>query len=214
MPLIVKDNSETNFAKIPLPEAGTTQAVCCAVWDLGLQKTSYMGEEKIQHKIVVAWEIVETINVPESEYHGKPYMLNKKYTMSLSEKANLRKDLESWRGRPFSADELKNGFDLTKLYGANCLIGIKHEPDRVDPDKSYANVTAILPIPKGMSKIQPQRAADEQPPKWVLDKIAQAVPAPTFVKPAPVAEIDVTSHPNMKMISPSSAWIVTFLRSN
>jgi hypothetical protein len=175
MSLIAKDNSESKFAKLPLPEAGTTQAVCCAVWDLGRQKTSFAGEEKIQHKVIIAWEVTEKINAPDSEYNGKPYMLNKKYTLSLGDKANLRKDLESWRGRPFSAEELKNGFDLQKLYGVNCYIGIKHEPARNDPDVVYANVSAILPLPKGTEKITPLRARDEQPPKWVQEKMAQAV---------------------------------------
>ena len=175
MPLIAKDTSGDKFPKLPLPEAGTTQAVCCAVWDLGLQKSSYMGEEKIQHKIIVAWEIAEKINAPESEYHGKPYMLNKKYTLSLGEKSNLRKDLESWRGKPFTEAELKNGFDIENLYGINCLIGIKHEPDKKDASIVYANVTAILPPTKGMEKIVPIRARDEQPPKWVLEKMSQAV---------------------------------------
>ena len=55
-------------------------------------------------------------------------------------------------------------------------MGVKHKPDRVDPSKVYANVTAILPPPKGYEKIVPERAKDEQPPKWVLEKIAQAVP--------------------------------------
>ena len=175
MALIAKD-SGSNKAPLPLPEPGTTQAVCCAVWDLGLQKTSYKGEEKIQHKVIIAWEISETINAPESEYNGKRYMLNKKYTLSLGEKANLRKDLESWRGKPFSQQELDHGFDLEGLYGINCLLGVKHEPDRVDPSKVYANVTAILPPPKGYEKMVPERAKDEQPPKWVLEKITQAVP--------------------------------------
>jgi hypothetical protein len=177
--LIAKDNSESKFAKLPLPEAGTHQAVCCAVWDLGLQKSSYMGEEKIQHKIIVAWEISEKINAPESEYDGKPYMLNRKYTLSLGDKANLRKDLESWRGKPFNAEELKKGVDLDKLYGVNCLLGIKHEADRNDAAKVYANVTAILPLQKGVEKIAPLRPSDEPPPKWVLEKIAQAIPKPT-----------------------------------
>jgi len=173
--LIAKDNSEGNFAKLPLPEAGTTQAVCCAVWDLGLQKTTYMGSEKIQHKIIVAWEITEKINAPDSEYHGKPYMLNKKYTLSLSEKANLRKDLESWRGKQFTAEELQNGFDMEKIYGANCLVGIKHEADRTDPSKIYANISAILPLPKGMEKILAIRTKGEAPPRWVAEKQSQAV---------------------------------------
>ena len=176
MPIIAKDNTESKFSKIPLPESGTTQAVCCAVWDLGLQKTNFNGEEKTQHKVIIAWEIVEKINVPDSEYNGKPYMLNRKYTLSLGDKANLRKDLESWRGKPFTADEIKNGFDLDKLYGVNCYIGIKHEQDRNDLTKVYANVTAILPLPKGTAKIAPVRLREEAPPKWVLEKISQAVP--------------------------------------
>lgn len=175
MSLIAKDTQGDKYPKLPLPEAGTTQAVCCAVWDLGLQKTSFNGEEKIQHKVIIAWEVTELINAPDSEYHSKPYMLNKKYTLSLSEKANLRKDLESWRGHPFTAEELAGGFDLEKLYGINCLIGIKHEPDRNDPSKVYANVTAILPLTKGTEKIQPLRGKDEAPPKWVIEKQEQAV---------------------------------------
>lgn len=185
MSIIAKDNSESKFAKLPLPEAGTTQAVCCAVWDLGLQKTSYKGEEKIQHKIMIAWEIAQLIEAPESEYNGKPYMLKKKYTLSLGDKANLRKDLESWRGAPFAQNELNGGFDLEKLYGVNCLLGIKHEAAHDDASKVYANVTAILPLQKGTEKIQPVRARNEEPPKWVKEIQAQAVQPPEFVDDFP-----------------------------
>jgi len=187
--LIAKDTTGDKFPKLPLPEAGTTQAVCCAIWDLGLQISMFKnedGSDKYQHKIVIAWEIVEKINAPESEYHGKPYMLNKRYTLSLGDKANLRKDLESWRGIPFSELELQNGFDLEKLYGVNCLIGIKHEPDKKDPSIVYANITAILPTTKGTEKIVPVRQRDEAPPKWVLEKMEQAVPEPVeFEKAQP-----------------------------
>jgi len=167
--LIVKDTTGKEFPKLPLPEAGTTQAVCCAVWDLGEQLSFFKnedGSDKYQHKIMIAWEISELINVPESEYNGKPYMLKKTYTASLGEKANLRKDLESWRGVPFSADELK-GFDIFKLYGVNCLLGITHTPDRNDSTKIYANVTSILPPLKGSPKLVPLRKLEDAPPKWV-----------------------------------------------
>jgi hypothetical protein len=184
MSIIAKDAGK-NFPKLPLPESGTTQAVCCAVWDLGLQKTSFNGEEKIQHKIIIAWEIAQLIDAPESEYHGKPYMLNKRYTLSLGEQANLRKDLESWRGKPFSSEEILHGFDVESLYGINCLIGIKHEVDKKDASIVYANVTAILPPTKGMEKMIPIRAKDEAPPKWVQEKQAQAVAVEdTFSAPA------------------------------
>jgi hypothetical protein len=174
MSLIAKDTTGEKFPKLPLPESGTTQAVCCAVWDLGNQLSTFKnddGSDKYQHKIIIAWEIVEKINAPESEYNGKPYMLNKKYTLSLGEKANLRKDLESWRGKPFTEAELRNGFDVQGLYGINCLLGIKHEADRNDPTKIYANVSAILPPMKGSEKLVPFRAKDEAAPKWVQEKV-------------------------------------------
>lgn len=176
--IIAKDSSESKFPKLPLPEAGTTQAVCCGVWDLGLQKTSYNGSEKIKHQVVIAWEVAEKINCPESEYHGKPYMLSKTYTVSLYEGANLRKDLESWRGTPFTETEVSEGFDVEKLYGINCLVGIAHEQDRSGNGKTYANITAILPMVKGMTKITPLRTREEAPPKWVTEKAAQAVASP------------------------------------
>jgi hypothetical protein len=178
--IIAKDTSTEKFPKLPLPEAGTTQAVCCGVWDLGLQKTTFKGAEKIKRKIVIAWEVTEKINSPESEYHDKPYMLSKTYTLSLYEGANLRKDLESWRGLPFSEADLQTGFDVEKLYGINCFLGIKHEPDHSDPSKVYANVTAILPLPKGSEKISPLRTREEPAPKWVLDKQAQAITEDEF----------------------------------
>jgi len=102
-------------------------------------------------------------------------MLNKRYTLSLGEQANLRKDLESWRGKPFTAEQIQHGFDVENLYGVNCLIGIKHETDKKDASIVYANVTAILPPTKGMEKLIPVRAKDEPAPKWVQEKQAQAV---------------------------------------
>jgi hypothetical protein len=178
MSIIAKSNGEKEFSKIPLPEAGTVQAVCCAVWDLGLQETNFLdektGKNKVQHKIIIAWEIEQKIDQPDSEYHGKPYMLNKKYTLSLGDKATLRHDLESWRGKAFPADQVTSGFDVEQLYGVNCLLGITHTPDKYDPSKVYANVSALLPPTKNMAKLIPVRARDELPPKWVVEKMAQA----------------------------------------
>jgi hypothetical protein len=170
MSIIAKNNSEKEFAKLPLPEPGTVQAVCCAVWDLGEQISFFKnedGSDKYQHKIIIAWEVSQLIDAPESEYHGKPYMLKQTYTASLGDKANLRKDLESWRGTPFTAAELQ-GFDIMKLYGVNCLLGIAHVPDRNDKTKIYANVTSILPPMRGTAKLIPLRKFEEAPPKWVV----------------------------------------------
>lgn len=80
---------------------------------------------------------------------GKPFIVQKRYTASLHEKSKLRPELESWRGRAFTEDELKE-FDLEKLLGANCLLNVAHV---VKDGKTYANVTAVMPLKRGMEKL-------------------------------------------------------------
>jgi len=169
---IVAKASDKEFEKFPLPDEGTVQAVCAGVWDLGMQPTNYNGVEKLQHKVVIALELNQMIDSPESDYHNMPYMLSKTYTLSLYENANLRRDLESWRGRAFTDEQVKQGFDVETLYGTNCLVGVSHVTKN---DRTFANITSILPLMKGAEKIQPVRGKDDEPPNWVKEKQAGAV---------------------------------------
>lgn len=127
---IIARAPESKFT--PAPE-GLHQAVCVDVHDLGLQKTPW-GEK---HKVIIVWQIDEID--PEND---KPFQVRQQYTLSLSDKANLRRDLECWRGRKFTDDELQ-GFDLEKLLGANCQLQIVHNLG--DEGRTYANVQAIVP---------------------------------------------------------------------
>lgn len=140
---IIARAPESKFA--PAPE-GLHQAVCVDVHDIGLQKTPW-GEK---HKVLLVWQI-EQVN----EDTGKRFDVRNFYTLSLSEKANLRRDLECWRGRKFTEDELA-GFDLEKLLGANCQLQIVHNLG--DEGKTYANVQAIVPF---NAKLGPKLQAAE-----------------------------------------------------
>ena len=126
----------------PAP-AGTYRAVCVDVIDKGIVEVTYQGKTRRQHKVSVAWQI------DEKRDDGKPYLVFKRYTLSLNEKATLRKDLESWRGKPFTRDE-EMGFDVEAVIGANCLLNIAHRPVA---DKVYANVQSVNPLMKGMAPI-------------------------------------------------------------
>ena len=127
----------------PAP-AGMHQAVCVDVVDLGVLKTTWQGVEKSRHKINVAWQIAE------AREDGKPFLVFKRYTLSLHEKSGLRKDLESWRGKPFTRDE-EMGFDVEAVLGVNCLLNIVHRPVG---EKVHANVQNVNPLMKGMAPIQ------------------------------------------------------------
>jgi hypothetical protein len=74
-----------------------------------------------------------------------------RFTLSLHEKGRLRPLLEAWRGRRFTAEELKN-FDLEKLINANCQVQLIHNMN--ESGKKYANVQAIVPLGKGMERIE------------------------------------------------------------
>jgi hypothetical protein len=140
MPIIAKAGGQ-NF--VPCPE-GTHAAVCVDIVDLGDVKVSFGGKEKTQHKIRLVWQIDELMQ------NNKPYIASKRYTLSLHEKAALRKDLESWRGRAFTDAELE-GFDVETVLHAPGLINVMHT--KKDGD-TWANVTAIMKLLKGMEAPQ------------------------------------------------------------
>lgn len=162
MPIIATASEGKTYT--PAPE-GVHQACCVDVIDLGMLKSAFLddkGNEKWQHKVNVVWQINETRD------DGKRYQLYKRYTVSLHEKAALRHDLESWRGRAFTDDELR-GFDVEKLIGVNCLLNVVHRKS-ADGTKTYANVVSVMPMMKGMPKLEPLDYTRKQ------DEDAQAQP--------------------------------------
>jgi hypothetical protein len=130
----------------PCP-TGAHQSVCCDVVDLGIVKSTYAGKEKKQPKVLITWQTDQTRD------DGRLFLVSKRYTNSLHEKAALRKDLESWRGRPFTEEE-QAGFDLEGLIGVGAMINVIHNAAN---GNVYANVTAIMRLPKGIpvAKIDP-----------------------------------------------------------
>lgn len=149
---IIAKKPESSFT--PCPE-GLHQAVCVDVVDLGLQTGPY-GEK---HKVELRWQTDEIVLTSASPVDTKRFQLRKWYTLSLHEKASLRKDLECWRGRKFSESELA-GFDLEKLLGANCQLQVIH--NITDDGKTYDNIQAIVPHNAKLPKIAPADYVREQ----------------------------------------------------
>lgn len=139
MAIIAKASGGGEFTLCP---EGAHASTCVDVIDLGMVETEFNGEKKKQHKVRIVWQTGE-IN-PDN---GKPFLAGKRYTNSLHEKATLRKDLESWRGRAFTKQEL-TGFDLENLLSAPALLNVIHE---ARSGKTYDNVTTIMRLPRGMA---------------------------------------------------------------
>lgn len=134
------------------PTIGLVQAVCAFVEDLG---TELDLEGRPTKKCVLCFELDEKMD------DGKPFMVSKKYTMSLGKKANLRRDLASWRSKDFTDDELK-GFNLSKLKGVNCFLSLT-EIDRKDGGKRVV-IQTINSCPKNTTPI---KIFNQKPPEWI-----------------------------------------------
>ncbi|MCX7009900.1 MAG: hypothetical protein NTY53_22105 [Kiritimatiellaeota bacterium] len=195
----------------PIP-AGVHIATCYAVIDLGTHFNPKYNKEA--RKVLLQWELPECRAefVRDNQKVKLPRAISKRYTLSLGEKANLRKDLESWRGRKFTAQELA-GFDIAAIIGAPCQIQVVHEPGK--DGRIYAAIAAIMALPKGLARPKQENPSlhfsfeDAGPkpvlppglPDWITEiiiqskewnrqPIATAVPAPTVTKPAPADAAD------------------------
>ncbi len=137
------EESKGDFKNTP---EGQHVMVCSRIYDLGTQKTEFQGETKSQRKVLIGWEIpAERV---QSNGSDLPMIHYAKYTWSFHEKANLRKDLESWRGRKFKDEDFSgppNGFHIKNVLGVPCYGQIVHEVG--GNGKTYANLSAIMAFP-------------------------------------------------------------------
>ena len=178
MSMIAKDNGGIS---IPPLANGVYIAICSGLIDLGIQVSEQFGTKS--RKMIVQWTILgETVDVNGEQL---PRIMHKQYGFSLGSKSNLRKDLEAWRGRAFTEEEL-NGFDLKNILNVPCQMQIitKERAGKTDVN----NISGIMSLPKG-NNVDKLNDADlvyfdiedvstykqfERIPKWVQEVIKQA----------------------------------------
>lgn len=141
---IIASNSGTNYTPVP---AGTYAARCYSMIHIGTVQESYQGEDKEVNKVRITWELPTELKVFKEENGEQPYSVSKEFTLSMHEKSNLRKFLESWRGKGLTEEEAKS-FDITKLMGRPCLLSIIHKKNQQGND--YATISSVSTLPKGM----------------------------------------------------------------
>ena len=172
----------------PIIEAGVHHGICYRYYDLG---TQYMQTfETSARKVMLVWELPE--QRIEIEGKDKPMAISKEYTLSLHKKANLRADLESWRGKGFTEKELE-GFEIDNLLGVNCMVNIIHKPNA--EGRNYARIASIMPLMKGYAKKKSENPVahfsfddgeikiPEDMPDWIRDKVKSSDEWEAFMSP-------------------------------
>ncbi len=146
--IVARGGDTKEWAKAP---EGQHQGVLVDVIDLKMHPNVYQGVTKGEvHKCALVFQIDE-VN-PDT---GRRFELSRDFTVSMNEKANLRKFLGMWRGKSYTEAEAEEGAPLHKLEGVNALIQVEHKQSKANPERSYANIVSVTGLPKGMQKISP-----------------------------------------------------------
>lgn len=177
MSMIARNNSGSSIKKL---ESGVYVAISSAIIDLGLQDNKNFN--KVQRKFMLIWNVVGE----EVEIDGEllPRTISKEYSYSLHDKSTLRKDLQAWRNKPFTEEELK-GFNLLKILNKPCQMQIILEEKN---GNKYNNISSIMALNKGQEvkqldvgeyyhfDMEDQTTWDKwnRIPEWIQNKIKLA----------------------------------------
>jgi len=127
------DPKSNEFEKCP---EGVHVATLYQIVDLGTSATHYDPEPKPRMRFGF-----ETPH--EKREDGKPFMITKVMTKYLSQKANLRKYIETLMSKKYT-DETITEVNIKDLIGKACQIQVIHSEDG-----QFANIEEIMPLTKG-----------------------------------------------------------------
>jgi hypothetical protein len=128
--------------------AGDHIAFLAGIANMGHVTDSYLGTEKITHKIALLFELPN-----QQRGDGNPYTFTVEFTFSMDSRSNFRKNLEKWRGKPYTEDEAKKGVDISKLLANWCTLEFEHKVTKAG--KTIAVLDRIKP--KGNVELPQQR---------------------------------------------------------
>lgn len=163
---VTAKDSGANFA--PHSE-GQFAMVCVDVVNMGVKIETFPGQDEPREVPKVALVFVSGERQDDKEHSLA--LVTTEMTLSANEKANLRKFLESWRGRSYSETQAQAGLPITKLHGVAGLVSIEHVTTR--KGRAFAKIASISPLPKTMPAPDAALLAAYVRPKFLADRKAQ-----------------------------------------
>ena len=164
---------------------GTYNAVCAAVYDLGVQKSANGWPER--RKLAFIFEVQEYI--ADGPLAGQPFRVSKIVSASLSDKSTLTAMLTSWFGHdPRSKGSGRTAFSPSSLVGKPCMLTVAHKTNQDGDAQPFISTIALhmrgLPVlasnfdpsnvPEWVIKMQGQRLDKPQAQATKMDQMDQA----------------------------------------
>jgi hypothetical protein len=130
-----------NFERAP---AGNHPAVLIGLIDMGTQENNYQGNVTWQHR---AYFVYELVMEKMTTFPGKNHILAIDLTVSMNEKAKLRKWVEARTGK-----QIPDGveYDISQELGQPVLLNVVLNKD------GYPKIESVGSVPKGMTVPAPQ----------------------------------------------------------
>jgi hypothetical protein len=129
-------------------ENGTHVATCVQMIHIGTIEDEFDGKPVKGNKVRITFELPNELVKFKDDEPEQPRFISKEFTLSMNEKAGLRKFLNSWRGVPFTEDEAKR-FDITKLLGLPVMLSITTKTSKTG--KQYNDILSASALIKGMA---------------------------------------------------------------
>jgi hypothetical protein len=157
----------------PKAPEGVQRAVCVGIYDVGTHVQTGQFGVSSNRQVLLQFELPDA-----KQEDGKSFTINTTFTLSMHEKANLRKFLGSWRGKPLTDAECSR-FDVSQMLGHPAQVQVVHNAGK--NGNVYANIGSIMSMPKGMPvpeyDSELKQFSIEEPeipgdvPRWIAEKI-------------------------------------------
>lgn len=142
--------------------SGVYTARCYSIIHYGNlpEKNMKTGQDEVKDKIEITFELPTEMKVFNEDKGPQPLVKGIEVNYFMSEKANLRKLLQTWRGKNFTDEEAAN-FNILSLMGVLATINIAHKTSSTGREYDY--IASISPAMKGLTvpaQINPSRIFD------------------------------------------------------
>jgi hypothetical protein len=137
----------------PNIEPGMHAARFYLLADLGTheeEQRNDKGEDVVRsvHKVRFGWETPDATAVFDEAKGPQPFVLGQDYTLSMNEKANLRKMIEGFLGVKFKTQKEADLFDISTLIGRECMLNVTLVESK--KGKTYPKVQGVTPLVRGI----------------------------------------------------------------
>lgn len=139
-----KVTAKNSDAKFKSHDEGQFVGQCVDCVDLGECVQDFADKPKyLAQKCALVFRTGE-----KNDETGEFIDVSAEFTVSMGEKANLRKFLEQWRGKPYTQEQVDEGVPLDRLVGNWALLTIAHKKSA--KGRTYAVIVSGVGVPKQM----------------------------------------------------------------